>query len=43
MKFLDHIVRTFWVCHNKMVKIMDILGGLGALFKHPEEKGSQFY
>jgi hypothetical protein len=26
-----------------MVKIMDILEGLGASFKHPEEKGSQFY
>jgi hypothetical protein len=26
-----------------MVKIMDILVGLGALFKHPEEKVSQFY
>jgi len=26
-----------------MAKIIDILGGLGALFKQPEEKGSQFY
>jgi hypothetical protein len=43
MKFLDHIIRVLWVCHVKMVKSMDILEELGALFKHPEEKGGQFY